>query len=113
MYNDEVVQVMGGMNDYVGVLDQREHPLGKEWMRIKEPCLIFQRENPQTKQLGNVIVYMPGMRKTYRKYVDIRIPADMPMEIRTVDKNGDLYKVYQAEISRKPSRIILPEQVLN
>jgi hypothetical protein len=111
MYRDEIIQLTGGVNDYVGKLDQTNHPMGEGWYRINEPCIIFTRENPASKQIQNVIVPMKGIpgQEAYRNYVDVRIPDTMAMEIRTLDKEGPMYRLYMQEINRKKSSIILPE----
>jgi hypothetical protein len=72
--------------------------------------VIFVQHDPQTKRVNTVISSFAGVKKIYKKYVDVRIPADMPMEIRTVDKNGQLYKVYKDELERKESELWTPDQ---
>lgn len=110
MYNSDIIQLSGGLNDYVGELEQSNHPMGEGWYRINKPCIIFTRENPATKQIQNVIVPMKGIpgQEAYRNYVDVRIPDTMAMEIRALDKEGPMYKLYMQEINRKKSSIILP-----
>lgn len=108
MYNDDVVQFRGGISEYVGrVTELKER--GKGWYRIKEPCLVFQRDNPAMKRRENVLAYLPGPQKNFKKYVDVYIPPDSIIEVWPLDEAGELYKVYEKEISRKtPDLIIVP-----
>ena len=109
MYNGEVIHFIGGVHDYLGELDQSEHPMGSDWYRIKNPCITFQQQDPQTQKLNNVVASMAGPNKAYQKFVDIRVPPDSIMEIRVLDKKGDLYKVYKQESERvAPSLIHMP-----
>ena len=111
MYNDEIIQIIGGLNDYAGELDQTEHPNGPGWYRIKEPCLVYVEANPQTGKLTNRIrrfVGPPG-DPDYRNYVDVYIPDCVQMEIRVLVKDGRMYKVYKEEINRKKSSLYLPD----
>ena len=112
MYNDEVIQIIGGINDYIGKLDQTPHPMGPDWYRLKDPCLIFVRDDPEKKTMNTIVSKLQGPpgQNNYRKYVDIRIPDTSHMEIRTVDKKGKLYEVYKTELELKePSKIIVPD----
>ena len=109
MYNDEVIQISGGLNDYIGKLDQSPHPMGEGWYRIKDPCITFSKQDPNTKQVLNVVASLHGPQNNFRKFVDIRIPDGLQMEIKVIDKTGELYKFYQKEINREtPQNIILP-----
>ncbi len=111
-YNDEIIQISGGMNDFIGKLDQTLHPMGENWYRIKDPCITFMQKNEEKKVLQTVIARMSGPPGAiaFRKFVDIRIPECDPVEIRVVDKKGPLYKYYKEEIDRKePSNIIVPD----
>lgn len=110
MYNSEIIHFIGGVHDYIGELDQSEHPMGKNWYRIKKPCITFSQRNEEKQRVDNVVASMVGPHKTYRKFVDIRVPEDSIMEIRVLDKNGDLYKFYQKESNRvSPSLIVMPD----
>jgi hypothetical protein len=111
MYNDTIIQVAGGLNDYIGKLDQAPHPMGEGWYRIKEPCMVFTREDPKSRSIQNVIMPLKGRPgdENYRNYVDIRIPDTMPMEIRTLQIDGPMYKIYIQEMNRKKSNIIIPD----
>jgi len=106
MYNGETIQFIGGLNEYIGVLDQTEHPNGQGWYRLKQACHIgFDQQKKAT-----VITRLGGPKRVYRDYVDIYIPRDSLMEIRTLDKDGELYKVWNDEMRRpKLDRIVLPE----
>ncbi|MCK4716978.1 MAG: hypothetical protein KAT54_09250, partial [Candidatus Marinimicrobia bacterium] len=90
MYNDEIIQFFGGINQYIGELDQSKHPLGAGWYRIKNPCC------PYTEQKGDGVTVslsrIWGIDKLYRKFVDIYCPQDSLIEIRVLDKHGGLYK---------------------
>uniref|UniRef100_A0A6M3IY78 Uncharacterized protein n=1 Tax=viral metagenome TaxID=1070528 RepID=A0A6M3IY78_9ZZZZ len=111
MYNDEVIQLIGGVNDFIGKLDQSEHPLGDRWFRIKDPCLVFNREDPAHKRMTTVVARLSGPDgKSYRNFVDVYIPLTDPVEIRVLDKDGPLCKVYIEERDRKaPTNIIIPQ----
>jgi hypothetical protein len=104
-YNGEVIHFSGGINDYIGELDQSEHPMGPNWYRIKNACVTFQHQHPETQRIEQVISYVSN-NKSFRKFVDVRVPDDSIVEVKVVDKDGHLYKVYKAEIARMPSTII-------
>jgi len=111
MYKGEVVHFIGGLTEFLGELDQTEHPNGVNWYRIKNPCIVFTRNNEQMKRVETVVALLSGPQKAYRRFVDIRIPPDSILEIRVLDKNGALYKHYYDEVNRiMPEKIILPEQ---
>ena len=109
-YKDEVVQFLGGANEYVGQLETLSvESCGGKWYRIHEPCLIFQQDNPALKRRQNILAYMCGAPKNYHNYVDIFIPRDSIIEIRTLDKKGDMFKIYRQEVDRKaPSLVVVP-----
>ena len=107
MYNGEIIQFTGGTKDYIGELDQGEHPNGPGWWRINKPCMIFERQNPEKRSIENVVTSFSGPQKSYRKFVDIYLSPEHPIEIKVVDKNGDLYKVYRQEADRVASDIII------
>jgi len=109
MYNDEIIEFSGGINSYIGKLEQSKHPQGPGWYRIIDPCLVIQKEGLETKQIKNTIATIWGPQKNFRKFVDIYVPPDSIMEVKVLDKDGELYKFYQTEISRKaPNLIVLP-----
>ena len=113
MYNDEIIQIIGGLNDYVGKLDQTPHPMGPGWYRIQDPCLVFLREDVKNKRMTTVVSNFSGPvgQNNYRKFVDVYIPPDCQMEIRVIDKKGKLHEFYQAEITRKaPNLIVVPDR---
>lgn len=110
MYEGEIIQFSGGIREYMGELDQTEHPLGKTWYRLKNPCVLVQRNNPQKNSVENVIAAIWGHNKAYRKFIDIRVPEESILEIRVLDKNGEFYKVYKQEVERiQQGRIITPD----
>ena len=110
MYRDEVIHFIGGVHDYLGELDQSEHPMGKHWYRIKKPCLIFRQEDAANKKMTQAVASLAGPQKAYLKYVDIYVPPESIMEIRTLDKNGKLYEIYKQEAERvAPSLIHMPD----
>ena len=114
MYRDEIIHFIAGPNEYLGKLSQAEHPNGEGWYRIEKPALIFQRENPQHKRIDTVITSLPGLNKGYRNFVDIHIPKGQSIiEIRVLDKAGQLYEVYNREVNREgPSLIQVPELMI-
>ena len=102
-YKDDIIHFSGGLKGYIGRLDTSEHPNGPSWYRLHDPCLQIVKDNKVA------IARMWGDRKSYRRYIDIKIPEDSIMEILTLDKNGELYKTYQKELKRMPpSRIHIP-----
>uniref|UniRef100_A0A6M3J3F2 Uncharacterized protein n=1 Tax=viral metagenome TaxID=1070528 RepID=A0A6M3J3F2_9ZZZZ len=121
MFNDEIIQISGGLNDYIGKLDQLPHPCGEDWYRIKEPCMVFAKEvedvvaGTKQRSMRTVVGRMVGPPgdEYFRNYVDIRIPDCSPMEIKTLKKGGSLHKLYQKELEREaPKHIIVPNMEL-
>lgn len=109
-YAGEIIEFNGGINTYLGELEIGEHPLGPNWYRIKNPCITFRRENKDMKRIESVVASIWGNQKMFRKFVDIRIPEDSILEVKVLDKDGGLYKIYKDEINRiAPERIILPD----
>ena len=109
MYNGEIIHFAGGINDYIGKLDQTEHPAGKGWHRILNPCLHFMAKDPSSKKMQNIIVNMaagPTAENNYRKFVDIYIPPDSIIEVRILDQKGDLCEAYRKESERRGSSLI-------
>ncbi len=110
MYKDQIIHFFGGMHEYVGELDQKEHKMGKGWYRILNPCLVSQTQDPETKTLTNILIPLPGSGNAYKKYVDFRIPEDFVIEIRTIHKGGRMYEIYKQEVERPVAdRIHIPE----
>ena len=108
-YKGEIVHFIGGIHEFIGELQQDEHPLGPGWYRIKNACLTFVRQNEKEKRLDTVVAAIDGPNKAYRTFVDFYLSPDMPIEIRVLDKNGGLYKFYNEEVNRiKADRIIIP-----
>jgi hypothetical protein len=108
MYKEEVIHFIGGMNEYLGVMDQTEHSNGKGWYRILDACHIgFDPERKATR-----VTRLGGPKHVYRSFVDIYIPPDSIMEVRALDKKGELYNVWRKAITQpKADRIVLPEGV--
>ena len=104
MYKDEIVHFFGGLNDYIGELDQTGHPMGPGWYRIKNPCCLQTKQDGDTLRVGITRIW--GVDKMYRKYVDIYCPRDSLMEVRVLDKNGGLYKAYMNELGRPDLNLI-------
>lgn len=106
MYQNEIVHFIGGMVPYVGKLDQALHPNGPGWWRIIDPCTIAAIQN----DIGGATINMGriwGVDKMYRHYVDIYCPRESLMEIRTLDKEGRLYRQYQTELKRPSMNLII------
>jgi len=109
-YKGQVVHLFGSINEYVGELDTKPHKNGPGWYRILNPCVVFQQSDPQKGILTNVLMALTGPGNAYKKYVDIRIPDDFVIEIRTVNKSGNMYEFYKKEIDRVvANRIIIPD----
>jgi len=108
MYKDEVIHIDTGARAYIGKLDISDHPMGADWIRIKDPAEAVMVKN-QAGHLALQINPIDYPHKNYRKFVDMRIPADQQIEIRVLDKNGELYKVYNnAMNAQRATRIISP-----
>ena len=105
MYSGRVEMLLGGIHDYIGQIDDSPHPRGEGWYRIKNPCHLF-----LSTDLGkdNLVAYMAGEpgERSYKEIVDVKIPGRV--EIRQLDKNGPLYKIYKGEVKKKESVIIKP-----
>jgi len=114
MYNDEIIHLIGGIHDFIGKFDQTPHPMGEGWYRIKTPCLTFLKEDAVNKRMTTVVSRLTGPDgKNYRNFVDVYIPDSAHMEIRVLNKSGQLHEVYQGEIDRKPSKlIVVPNTVI-
>jgi len=110
-YKNEIVHFLGGANEYVGILETLSAEAGGgHWYRIHEPCLSFTQDNPALKRRQNILAYMCGAPKNYHNYVDIYIPQDSIIEIRVLDKKGDMFRIYRQEVERKaPNMIIVPQ----
>jgi len=106
MYQNEIIHFTGGINEYIGELDQTKHPLGDGWYRIKNPCCPY--INRDGDKVSFSITRIWGVDKLYRKFVDIYCPPDSLMEIRVLDKNGGLYKAYMKELNRPDLNLIKP-----
>lgn len=104
-YKDEVIHFTGGVHEYVGQLDQATHKMGKNWYRILNPCLLVNQTAPDGRQRTGLMA-IQGQGDFFKRYVDIRIPDDSIIEIRTLDKGGDLYEAWEKEHQRKKSKII-------
>ena len=109
MYKGQVIQFFGGVHVYLGEIDQAPHKMGEGWWRILNPCLIFTEKDPVNNRINTVVAALRGPTKAYKQYVDIYMPPSEPIEIRTLDKNGDMYKIYKQESERKdPELIVTP-----
>lgn len=104
MYKDEIIHFFGGVQNYLGQLDQSEHPNGPGWYRIKNPCNLYISQDKDV--VRTQITRIWGVDKFYRKFVDIYCPLDSIMEIRVLDKEGGLYKSYMKELDRPDLNLI-------
>lgn len=104
MYANEVVHVDWGIRSMIGRIDTSEHPMGENWVRILDPCDVFTAEKD-----GRYATHLQPVdypQKNYRKHVDVRIPSDAVLEIRTLDKNGERYKVYKKVMNLPRTNLI-------
>jgi hypothetical protein len=109
-YKGEVIHFIGGIHEFIGEVEVGPPMDHGRWYRIKNPCQSFVKQNEVQKRVDTIITSLAGPRKIYRKFVDLYVSHDMPLEIRVLDKNGELYKVYQQEVNRiTPENIILPD----
>jgi len=106
MYKDEIILFSGGINDWVGELDQAPHKNGKNWYRIKRPCRLLSIPKPNG-DIEQRLIAVQGSGNFYKRYVDIRVPEDSIIEILTLDKSGTVYKGYVRESVREKSKIIV------
>ncbi len=106
-YNNEIIHFCGGMREYIGKLEQSEHPAGEGWIRILDPALMRYTQDEKGVQFNVMRIW--GEDHLYRRFVDIYCPSDSLKEIKVLDKNGGLYKTYQKELGRVSlNRIIAP-----
>lgn len=105
-YKGKIVHVFGVLSSYLGEIDTQDHPNGKNWMRLHNPCIMENRlaEDKQTIHLK--LIKLGGTEELYAKHVDIKIPSDMCIEIREINKKGPLFDLYHKEIKRKKSKLI-------
>jgi hypothetical protein len=105
MYNGEIIHFIGGLTEYIGEMDQGQHPMGKGWYRIKNPAWVLTTSDGNDK-LHTVVGRLGGPQHAYRKFVDIFIPEQSLIEIRVLEKDSDLYKFYLKEVNRPKSELI-------
>lgn len=103
-YKDQVVLFDGGIHRYVGQIDQAKHKMGEGWWRILNPCEIAQGQ--QNGKPVNVLVAFHYPKRNFKRYVDLYIPRDSLIEIRTLDHDGDMYKEYCRVMERQASDLI-------
>jgi len=104
-YKEQIVHVIGGMNEYVGELDTAPHKNGSNWIRIKNPCKVnYMHDKAGSQAIRLMSMYNSGT--LYKQYVDIRLPDDPALEILTLLKDGDLMKNYLSQVTREKSAII-------
>lgn len=123
-YQGKVVQIMGGLHDFVGEIETFEdrpspspayearppiHPNGEGWIRILKPCTTEYVKEKHNRILCH-IVRLGGPQHDYAPFVDIYIPPRQSLyEIRVLDTESQMHKVYQEEANRqKPKHIVLP-----
>lgn len=106
-YKDQIVLFDGGIHRYIGQIDQAPHKMGKGWWRILNPCELV--EGMQNGKKVNVIVAFHYPKANFKRYVDIYIPGDSLIEIRTLDKEGKMYEEYCKVMERQATDLILPE----
>lgn len=104
-YTDQIIHLTGGIHDYVGELSCTLHPNGEGWYRIKKPCMIFKHKDPQSNAVKTVLSSLQGPKQAYKTYIDIYIPpGESVIEIRILDKSGQLYEVYKKESELKRAK---------
>ncbi len=113
-YKGDIIQFMGGLNNYVGEVEQFEdnkgkHPNGEGWIRLNKPCI--QQTFREGKKTVESIGLLGGPARVYRQFVDIYVPPGQSItEIRVLDPAGSMIKVYRQQINQvKLERIILPQ----
>ena len=100
MYENEIIHFIGGTTDYIGELDQGDHPNGIGWWRIKNPCLSIQAPSMEGANLDIQIGRLGGPDGVYQAYVDLHIPPGIAFsEIRVLTKGGILHDLYMQEIA--------------
>lgn len=109
VYKNQVIHLKGGFQEYIGKLT--EHPLGKDWLRIEDPCLVFfWKENPNNPESRiKIRLHRITDSKTYLNFIDT-ITVDIAFEIKVLDTEGWLYKTYMKELERPDAeRIMTPD----
>lgn len=108
-YKNEVIHFIGGMQPYIGRLDEKAHPNGPGWYRILEPCTYQAVEDQQNNRIRAMMTRIWGLDKLYLHYIDVYCPSDSLMEIRVLDQNGALYKQYKDTLAKPSlSKIVAP-----
>lgn len=110
-YENEVVHfAVPGMTNFIGRIASGPNPRGDGWIRVEHPVIIM--EASQAGKQGFMMSTLAGPYQHYRQYVDFFIPPDKAVEIRTLDPEGNLYKMYLKEVNApKRERIIAPHEV--
>lgn len=103
-YKDEVIYFQGGGKGFIGKLQSGDHPNGPDWYRINEPC--FQTIKDENGKKVAAIARLWGDTKSFRHFIDIRVPKEDPIEIAVLDKNGKMYETYQKELKRASASLI-------
>lgn len=108
-YPGKIINIIGGVHEYVGELDTLPHPFGPNWYRIREACQVTVGQNEQGQPV-RLVSCIDGYKNDYRRYVDIRIPEDSIIEVREVNPDGALYKVYKNQLNQvKLDKIVAPD----
>lgn len=100
MYEGKIIHIVGITNGYLGEVENKDHPNGKTWIRLLNPCAMHNQDN----QIN--VITMCGPEELYEPFVDINLPGDLHYEIRVVKEGRALHAAYKKEISRKKSSII-------
>lgn len=103
-FKDRIVLFSGGIQDYIGEIVPSN--LGDGWWRIKNPCTITNVVDNRTKQPIKVIQSFHYPQRNFKKFIDIYIPSDSIIEVRTLDKDGAMYKEYKKAIEMVASNLI-------
>jgi hypothetical protein len=106
-YKEQIVHLIGGVNEWVGEFDSSEHKNGADWIRLKNPCRVAYINSPNGGQ-GIKLMSAYNAGSLYKQYVDIRIPSDSIVEVLTLLKDGGLMEAYLKESTREKSTIIQP-----
>ena len=105
-YKGKVIHFIGGINEYLGELDQSS-ALSENWIRIYNPVLVrFVTRGVET---GLMVERLGGPGEAYEKFVDLWLPDTLRYEVRVLREDGHLYATYikQREMPRIEN-IVLP-----
>ena len=106
-YEGQVIWLIGGTTQFLGKLIDHPSDLDR-WFRVAEPCFIAQ--NQMKDGQIQILVLKYGMPTgDYEDYVDLYIPPEFDIEIRTLFPDGNIRALYEKQRAReRTENIIIP-----